>query len=371
MWITTMATVLSVASVGPESDAEKRFLADRNQEALPAAQIWFDKGVDPVLERGDRVRVYYRSTVTTFVAIFQVDTDGTVRMVYPRSPTENHFARANREYRLLFPRSPYWNVGDRPGLGYFFVVTSPVPFDFSDFRYSSHAGGWDLSVVGNRLYEDPEVAMGNYIARPLPNWAVAQYGLDFVSYSVGAQHQYPRFLCYDCHGFKPCKIWDPYRYTCKNFRVVVYDDLYFYQSRRYRGDQVVSVGRTFPTGPRFGFKERGRGERGTPLVVSVPDAAREPGSGALRGRAIPRGDVRLRPPMTRQGGGARPTTPPEAKRPVLQRRPRGNGAVTRSPSQLRGATVKRSAPPRLRRAAKKGPARRPRGTPTSTGRPGG
>jgi len=161
-------------------------------------------------------------------------------------------------------------------LGYFFVVTSPVPFDFSDFRYSSQDGGWDLSVVENRIYEDPFVAMDDYIARLLSNWGVSQYGLDFISYSVGAQHKYPRFLCYDCHGFKPFNIWDPYRYTCTNFRVVVYDDPYFYPPRRYLVDQVVLVGMTLPTGPRFGFTERGRGERGTPVIVRVPDAALEP-----------------------------------------------------------------------------------------------
>ena len=298
MWIATMATVLSVAAAGPESGVGKRLLADRHQQAVLAAQIWFDRGVDPVLERGDRVRVYYRSTVTAFAAIFQVDTDGTVRLVYPRSPSENHFARANREYSLLFPRSPYWNVGDRPGLGYFFIATSPVPFDFSDFRYSSHYGGWDLSAVGTSLYEDLYVAMDDYVERLLPDWEDASYGLDFVSYSVGAPHEYPRFLCYDCHGFKPFNIWDPYRYTCTNFRVVVYDDPYFYPSRRYRGEQVVLVGRTVPTGPRYGFKERGRGEQGTLLVVRVPAAVWDPDRGAidrLRGRTVPRGGAAARP----------------------------------------------------------------------------
>ncbi len=72
MWIATMATVLSVAAAGPESGVGKRLLADRHQQVVPAAHIWFDRGVDPVLERGDRVRVYYRSTVTALVAICPV-----------------------------------------------------------------------------------------------------------------------------------------------------------------------------------------------------------------------------------------------------------------------------------------------------------
>jgi len=362
MWITGIVTVLSALTGGPEPWDLARLATYRHQEPVPEARIWFDRGVDPVVQRGDRVRVYYRSTVSAYVAILQVDTDGTVRLLYPRSPRESHYARADRDYRLLFPRSPYWNVGDRPGVGYFFIVTSPTPFEFSDFPYSYYDRGWDLSVVGNRVYEDPYVAMDDYVARLVPDWEYAAYGLDFVSYSVGAPHQYPRFLCYDCHGFKPFNIWNPYRYTCTNFRVVVYDDPYFYPSRRYRGDRVVFVGRSVPSGPRFGFKERARGEPGTPVVLRVPAEGRDDDSGAIdriRGRAIPRGgvaapdarlptgarapagvraptsdgrDARVRPPVARQGEADRRETPsrarpvrpaptPEAKRPVLEKRP--------------------------------------------------
>ncbi len=345
MWIIGVFTVLSALTGGPEPWDLARLAMYRHQEPVPAARIWFDRGVDPVLQRGDRVRVHYRSTVTAFVSIFQVDTDGTVRLMYPRSPGENHYARANRDYRLLFPRSPYWNVGDRPGVGYFFIVTSPLPFDFSDFRYSYYDGGWDLSVVGNRVYEDPYVAMDDYVERLIPDWEYVSYGLDFVSYSIGASHEYPRFLCYDCHGFKPFNVWNPYRYTCTNFRVIIYDDPYFYLARRYGGDQVVLVGRSVPSGPRFGFKERGRGEPGTPMVRRVPAPGRDTDSEVVdrtRGRAIPRatglrdpssgGDARVRPPTTRQGEadrpgardgtrGGRPAATPDPKRPVLERRP--------------------------------------------------
>ena len=133
MWIleaVTLAAVLSsgLASGGMEASARQ----------VSEARIWLDRGVDPVLQPGDRVRIFYRTETDAYVAILQIDTDGTTRMLYPRSPAENNYARAGREYRLLFPRSAYWNVDDRPGVGYFFVVTSPVPFDLDDFRYSSY-----------------------------------------------------------------------------------------------------------------------------------------------------------------------------------------------------------------------------------------
>ena len=116
------------------------------------------------------------------------------------------------------------------------------------------------------------------------------------------------------------------------------------------------MGRSVLSGPRFGFKERVRGEPGTPVVLRVPAVGRDNELDAVdrpRRRAIPRGGAgatgvtrptgppnpssddlgaRVRPPVTRRGEaarretpsrtrGARPATTPDAKRPVLQRRP--------------------------------------------------
>ena len=322
MWIMGAVTVMAVLASGRGSDVmEPTGDAGRldpvvsyiHAQQVPEPRIWLDRGADPVVEAGDRVRIYYRTPADAYVAILQIDTDGTTRMLYPRSPTENHYARADRDYRLLFPRSAYWNVDDRPGVGYFFVVTSPTPFDFSDFRYSYYDGGWDLSAVGSTVYSDPYVAMDDYVARLVPDWEYLDYGLDFISYSVGGAHEYPRFLCYQCHGFRPYSVWDPYRYSCVNFRVVVYDDPYFYPSRRYRADRVVMVGPRNPTRPRFGFKERAPGESGTPVVV-----VRQP----------ERGDppaVADRPRTDQRAGRGRVVSPPVVRSPTTTRRRDNSG----------------------------------------------
>ena len=115
------------------------------------------------------------------------------------------------------------------------------------------------------------------------------YGLDFTSYHVERHYDYPRFLCYDCHGFQPYSRWDPYGYSCTSFRVVIYNDPYFYPGTRYRGTRVVYVQ------PRrgmahFSFKERARGEPGTPnIVVSETPPVTQPGvKGNENRRAVPR-----------------------------------------------------------------------------------
>ncbi len=340
-----LAPVLGSGATEPTLDAEGvvRSSSYVHAQLVPEPRIWLDRGVDPVLEAGDRVRIYYRTDADAYVAILQIDTDGTTRMLYPRSPTENHYARGDRDYRLLFPRSSYWNVDDRPGVGYFFVVTSPTPFDLSDFRYSYYDGGWDLSAVGSTVYSDPYVAMDDYVARLVPDWEYVDYGLDFISYRVGAAHEYPRFLCYQCHEFRPYSTWNPYQYACVNFRVVVYDDPYFYPSRRYSADRVVMVGPRSPTRPRFAFKERATDEPGTPIRVvrqgdrndSPPVTERsrtEPGTGRVAAPSVePRPTTTRRrtpsgpdepPPVSSDGGRVTPppTGNPDARRPTLQRR---------------------------------------------------
>ena len=94
------------------------------QEPELEVRVWIDRGDEPVLERGDRARIYYRVTDDAYVAIFHIDTNGTVQLLSPGTPGEVDWVRGRRDYRLLFPRSTYWFVEDDPGMGYFFAIAS-------------------------------------------------------------------------------------------------------------------------------------------------------------------------------------------------------------------------------------------------------
>jgi hypothetical protein len=222
--------------------------------------------------------------------------------------------------------------------------------------------------------------MDDYVARLVPDWETLDYGLDFISYSVGGAHEFPRFLCYECHGFRTYGTWNPYRYTCVNFRVVVYDDPYFYPSYRYRANRVVMVGPRNPTRPRFGFKERAEGEPGTPVTVvrqsrrdDLPLLADRPRTGQRAGRARVASPSVVPPPTTtrrstpfgreearqvRPGGGR--VTPPRAddrepRRPTLERR---SAVPSRTPPRPE-TTRPRSTQPRRFPQADRPSTRRP------------
>ena len=265
--LTAFATLMlpSAASAGQQAP---EMGPDVSQEALPGdtlqARVWLDRGDDPVLQEGDEVRLYYRTSGDAYASIFRIDTDGRISLIFPLHPDMDQAVMGGRDYRLIFADSPRWRVDEDPGAGYFFIVASPEPMDFSLFGFDVEEG-WDLSGVGEVVYEDPYVAIDDYVAAILPNWEDVPYALDFLSYSVGDTHTYPRFLCYDCHGFRSYSSWNPYAYECTSTQVVIWDDPYFYPSYRYVGTRIV-VARPFGPRPRYAVTARLAGAGWRPLV---------------------------------------------------------------------------------------------------------
>ncbi len=233
-------------------------------EDVLEARLWLGDGEEPVVRRGERVRIRYRTSEDAYAAVFQIDTDGRVQLVFPSHPGDHGFVRGARDHQLVVARSPFWRVADDPGVGYMFLVASPEPFDFSAF--GSHRDfGWDLSAVGNVVYEDPYVAMDDFIMTILPGWQDVPYGLDFATYHVDEARSYPRFLCYDCHTYRSFAEWNPYQTICSTYRVVIYDDPYYHPAYRYAGTRVVFP-RPIRDRPRYDVAERRPTDAWAPIV---------------------------------------------------------------------------------------------------------
>ena len=355
------------------------------QEAAGAleARVWLDRGDEPVLRRGEDVRVYYRTGEDAFAAIFRIDTDGRVSLIYPQHPDAADVVRGRRDYRLLFPHAPAWRVDEDPGVGYLFIVASPEPLDFSRFPFDERYG-WDLSSVGEAVYSDPYVAIDDYVAQIVPAWDQVPYALDFVTYSVGETHSYPRFLCYDCHAYQRYSSWNPYEYTCETYRVVIWDDPYFYPRYRYSGMNVV-VARPVRALPRYEVARRSVGDAVAPIVrVRSPAQRRvaeykEPGTAAASTAGAPpvrRSASALASPQERPRTGVAPQQVPDTARtrPTLQRRPSAR-LPSRTPPAARGTPAEQPKPtpvtptpttPRPPTARPQSAPREPQAAPTPT-----
>jgi hypothetical protein len=347
------------------------------QDDTLEARVWLDRGAEPMLKRGDRVRIYYRTSQDAYGAIFHIDTDGVVSMVFPHHPGATAPVAGGRDYRLLFPGTAVWTVKEDPGVGYFFMLASSEALDFSSFTYDER---WELGAVGSVVYEDPYVAIDAYVAELIPDWEVVPYALDFVTYHVGATHAYPRFLCYDCHAYRPYALWNPYELACASFRIVIWNDPYFDPVYRHSGIHVA-VARPARAFPRYELVTRVAGDIGVRPIVRQRVAPRpgevdykEEPAGAARLADRASGAARARADMEtfgRAGGvGARtilaaPQQAPTPRagqqvpdsaggRPTLQRRPSArlpartppSSATPRTGSPAPGRTVAPPAPAR-------------------------
>ena len=221
----------------------------------PRIELWTNRGDAAVYTRGERVRLYFRLDQDAYVTIFRVDTDGRVRVLFPRDPWEDNFARGGRDLEVdgnTLSREGF-TIDDYPGVGYLFAVASADPFVYEQIESGEH---WDYRVIADgRVRGDPYVAMTDLAQRIVPQGYV-DWDYDVISYNVGQHYDYPRFLCYDCHTYVSYPYWDPYFNSCVRFRMFVYDDPWYYPYRYYGGSRVVFTRPARPQ-PRFIFKDWG------------------------------------------------------------------------------------------------------------------
>jgi len=206
----------------------------------PRVELWTNRGDAAVYTRGERVRLYFRLDQDAYVTIFRVDTDGRVRVLFPREPWEDNFARGGRDFEVdgnELAREAF-TIDDYPGVGYLFAVASADAFVYDGVESGDH---WDYRVIADgRVRGDPYVAMTDLAQRIVPE-GYTDWDYDVISYNVGQHYDYPRFLCYDCHTYVSYPYWDPYYDSCVRFRMFVYDDPWFYPYRYggYGGTRVV------------------------------------------------------------------------------------------------------------------------------------
>ena len=210
--------------------------------------VWTDR--DDPYRRGDGARVFLRAERAAHVTVLRVDTDGRLRVLFPREPWGDTRVPDARDFEVTGGRGGRsFVVDDYPGIGYLLAIASSRPFDFDDIARGDH---WDYRLIaGGRIEGDPYVALADLAARIAPG---GEYDYDVSPYYVDRRYDYPRFLCYDCHAYAKYDEWDPYRQACARFRVVIYDDPRFYPYRSGRGRNIV-VARPVRPGPRFVFRD--------------------------------------------------------------------------------------------------------------------
>jgi len=283
------------------AQAESPSTRPASVEYRPRVEVWTDRGDSPYAS-GQGVRVHFRADRDAFVTILRVDTDGRVRVLFPREPWEDNFARGGGDYEVPggHDRDAFY-VDDYPGVGYLFAVAAADAFVYDGIQSKDH---WDYRLIADgRVRGDPYVALTDLAQRIVPD-GYADWDYDIAPYYVQQHYDYPRFLCYDCHTYVSYSSWSPYDYTCVRFRIVVFDDPYYYPYRTYGGTRVVFT-RPYRPEPRFIFKDRQASDAFITRVRERPvndDRRRDVG---VRGRDLGGMGVipppNIRPPRRRPG----------------------------------------------------------------------
>ena len=294
----------------------------------PRVELWTNRGDAAVYTRGERVRVFFKLDRDAFVTVFRVDTDGRVRVLFPREPWDDNFARGGREFEVEGRSSDdAFSIDDYPGVGYLFAVAAADAFTYGAIESGDH---WDYRVIADgRVRGDPYVALTDLAQRIVPD-GYTDWDYDVISYNVEQHYTYPRFLCYDCHTYVSYPYWDPYNYSCIRFRVVVYDDPWYYPYRYYGGTRVV-YGRPYRPQPRFIFKDWGGNQPTRDGFVSRERErpTNDNGRRGVTGRDI--GGIGIIPPPNvrdrrdRPGQPGQPGEPGHPDRPGNDRDDRGRG----------------------------------------------
>lgn len=276
----------------------------------PKVEVWTDNGNDPY-HAGDQARVYLKADQDAYVTVFRVDTDGRVRVLFPRDPWVDNFVRGDREYEIQSsPSSDAFSIDDDPGVGYVFAVASADPFAYEPIESGDH---WDYRTIADgQVRGDPYVALTDLAQRIVPG-SDADWDYDITPYYVEQHYQYPRFLCYNCHAYSSFRSWDPYASSCVRFRIVMYDDPYYYPYRAYRGTRVVFTRPARPE-PRFIFKDRDPSGNDRFVTVERERPLNDDGRRGVTGRDV--GGAGSVPPPTGVGLRDRGTPPTAAPVPT-------------------------------------------------------
>ena len=153
---------------------------------------------------GERAKVQVETSDDGYLLVFNYDTEGRLRVIFPVEPGEDNLVRAGRRYEVRGRGDRESFIVGRDGQGLVYAAVSADPFRLSDIE---SGGNWDYS----RLYlsedsKDPEADITDLVQRLSSGRGFDYDVLDYRVYGYNNQYRvtsvgwYPRSYGY----------WDDY-----------------------------------------------------------------------------------------------------------------------------------------------------------------
>ncbi len=160
-------------------------------------------GSGAVVQAGETARLSFQVDSDAYVAVYAIDPQGWVRLLFPRFWSADGFVPAGERVRLD-GRSVAYPIADCgvEGIVYVQAVASPVPFDWRGIGLVAGDGRCDWWRDGSplRVQGDPLDGFNDVNRLLFPDWDKAAFATHAAWYCVGHAGSHPAYLCGVCAG---------------------------------------------------------------------------------------------------------------------------------------------------------------------------
>lgn len=362
-----ISLLLMSLAAGTPGGPTSLVVVDRPEPVVADAapiRLWLNNSRQ--FREGEKARVQVETRDDGYLIVFNYDTEGHLRVLFPIDPGDDNFVRGGRRYEIRGRGDRETFIVGRDGDGMVYAAVSADPFRFDDLDVG---GNWDYTRVDiPNNADDPEAEVSDLLQRMSSDRG---FDYDVLSYRVyGIRDRYvtstggwwyPRpygywddsycdpyyrpslFGCryYPTHGWYLG--YSPYRYGYYGYRNWWNDPWYrggnrYYGNRNYpvvtgrpRSYTIVRRGNPNNASPRWGGSYGGSvGGGSRPSIDYRPRGGRPSGDDRVGGGArpsSPSGNVRPANPSSGDRPRARRSPPSQDTRPMIERERGERGSV--------------------------------------------
>jgi hypothetical protein len=138
---------------------------------------------DEVFMRGDRARVYVKTTEPGYLLVLRADAQGRVRVLFPHAPDDDAYIRGGKqvEIRGRGDRDAF-TVDDAEGSGKILAAVASRPFNTAEYARGGHWDYWAFALVDTTAVDTEALLLSIVDGMSAEG---ERYDYDLVTYTVG------------------------------------------------------------------------------------------------------------------------------------------------------------------------------------------
>ncbi len=201
--------VLLLALLAPSAAQAFRESGDASAEQV-GIKVWLDEANGSVLRPGEYAQIYFQAETDCYVAVYNIDTEGFVNLLYPRYG-DTGWTGGQQIYSVPSEQDDYDLIVEGPrGIEYVVAIASQYPLNLSYLAEAGQSWTGSSMVTTARVSGDPSEAI--YEINEALAWGDDTHTPLGVASDIGwfyieQQVPYPRYMVYSWY---PDQYWNPW-----------------------------------------------------------------------------------------------------------------------------------------------------------------